>query len=285
MKALPIYLEPWAAKRAKTGKFRFVALLMRAAEGLGYKSEIVAYDPLASLALDPDDETPALYWRMRPATKGGRVFREAWQAPYWRIERSYERWAWQIAMSEFDEGAVDRSEAKAFCRRLRDRYDLHQAQGNATIVALQADILRHRSFQTMAPIDMIRDVAAKVDGPIRIVTHPNADPTEEERAALLRVTTDPRITLHKGPTQPFLPDGKAFVTQNSTTALPAWLSGLPVTLYAKSDFHHINAPLGSSVSSKRIEAYVYWFLSQHVIRAGQRDVIDQIRNRLVTLGF
>lgn len=280
MTCVPIILEPWAARRAKAGKFRMVNLLSQALMDLGHTSEIVADDPLLELRMDPDDKTPSLWWRKRPLTAGGLVFREAWRPPFWRIEARYDRWDWEIASLPFNPENMDGGEAADFCARLRKWHGIPVAKGDVVIIALQEVLTRQRDFQSCAPLQMVEQVVAEAIGPVRIVRHPRGKLTDAEVAALQKMATRPGVRTVDGPTEPLLSDAGRFATMNSTTTIAALLAGVPVTHFANSEFHHLS---GKIITRDIAERYVYWLLTTACIRAGQDDAVAQITSRLQRL--
>lgn len=296
-KRLPIYLQQGEASRHEAGRFRFVSLLAKATARLGYAPEIMEASPLITLIVNKDDEKPSLWHQMRPIGLGGHVFRTAYRPPFWRIERDYERWRWDVAESVFDAEQVDPEEAKRFCDRLRAEVGVRpsSAHRSAILVPLQAELLQKRRFQSASPAAMLETVCERSSAADTVIAtlHPKARYSDEERVALEQLVEKwPRLTTESGPTEPLLETARLLVSQNSTVTIAGYLAGTPAVLYAKSEFHHIaRDPTETDAFEHRNEnqasfdRYVFWLLTIHAIRAGRHDVVDQIVSRLRALGF
>lgn len=230
---------------------------------------------------------------MQPYADGGAVFRTAFRPPFWRIELSPRRWEWSISKRTFHGGCPDAQ----FLSGIRTRLKLPERRGAEVIlVALQGDLLTHRRFQSMSPLGMIKEtVKFTGDDPVVAAFHPTGRYSYAERAVLEReASRTPRLSLCTG-AMDLLPMAKLLVTQNSTVAVAAMALGVPVVLFAKADFHHGCANVLELGVKTAIEtaleddgdraAYLTWFFQTDVIRAGQPDVLDQIRARLTSLGW
>lgn len=285
-----IYLQKGEAERFEAGRFRFVSLLCEAVSKLGYRPVVRDADALTSL-LGEAVPGPALWHQMRPGGTGGLVFRTAYRPPFWRIERSHARWLWEVAQQDFSPERIDMQEARAFCDRMRSEWRIEKRQAGASdiVIALQADLLRKRSFQSVSPIDMLKREVESSDGRRCIAAlHPRANYSSREAAALNAVSeAHGNLMVQKGDTESLLPGAARLVTQNSTVAVAAYLAHVPVTLYAKADFHHIATQDDAAPkdAAHDFDRYVFWLLTTSTIRAGKPDVVDQIARRLTALGF
>ena len=211
--------------------------------------------------------------------------------PFWQIERSARRWEWTVALSPFRTGEVDRDEVLRFYRFWRKRLfpgiEGQTAAGGPVFVPLQGLIRQHRSFQSCAPVDMIRHTARRLpDREIVVTLHPRERYDNADIEALARIEADhPNVHVSARPVESLLPGCSAVVTQNSSVALQGFFFGKPAVVFAQIDFHHIcgNVPMDGEDRAfdalsrdHDYEGYVWWFLQQMSINAGRPEAPDRI---------
>jgi hypothetical protein len=210
-----------------------------------------------------------------------------------------DRWNFDVATKPFSAHDLDPEVARHFVRQLRRRImpDLPKVRHDGFVfLPLQGRLREHRSFQSMSPIDMIRETLARDSRPIVATLHPKENYDPLDIAALEDLTRRfPRFTLDSRPSDALLAACDAIVTQNSSLALSGALLGKPTVLFARIDFHHIfgsvprdgikNAFESLQENQPEFERYLYWFLQLEALNAGRTDFEARVQERLRTLGW
>ena len=223
--------------------------------------------------------------------------RRSYFYPFWRIEDSNDRWNFQVAQRAFQPDVVPEREADHFCARWRKAFWPKQKITDAgfVLIPLQGRLLRHRSFQTMSPVDMIRRTLAQTTLPVVATLHPSETYEADEQSTLTEMAArEPRLTLSKEPSEQLLLRASLVVTENSGLALSGYFAGKPAVLFADIDFHH----LGGSVRRDGVEGafdragqdlayarYLFWFFRQNALNGGSDAVGDTILARLREHGW
>ena len=282
-----IFLEDELAEAARVRRHNFLNLLTEVLEQAGFHSQICT----PSDSVNPMART--LTHVKPPIGKPGLTFRRVYHYPFWQIEQTDRRWAWDVARARFDPSSVDTDEALAFQSAWRKRLfpDLAPQQGDAIYVPLQGCLQHHRSFQICSPIDMVAKVVAATDRPVVLGLHPKETYSETDLTLLRQIA--PNATLQTGGMAEILPHCHAVVTQNSSAAFNGFFFDKPAVLFAQIDFHHIGqqkTPAGLAdvlemPEPRAYAQYVHWFWQQMSINAGRPDAKSQIRARLARFGW
>lgn len=288
-KLLSVHLEGDMLTTARKGSFNFMNRLRNCVEAAGWK---LRFRPVTGKQGDIS------LWHMRApddvAERGDSlVFRRSYHYPFWYIDPQPERWRWPVAEAAFE--APDRKKARDFAARLRSRTwpETEPQQGSEVLVPLQGHIRRCRSFQTMAPVEMVEAVG-RSGLPACITLHPREEYNSADRQAL-----DDIIARHENlrlgeNSRKLLPDCAGVVTMNSAVGFDALILGKPLALFGQIDFHHI-ALKAAELGAERALAllpdyqpdyagYLHWFLGQS-IDAMAPDAEVQIRNVLAQCGL
>ena len=291
-RTVTFYLHDALRRRAEAGEHNFIARVVEVLQDAGLK-----------IAFDADDDAAELrslarpgygIFHMRPPI-GPRqlVMRLTYLFPFWRIEKSAERWEWPVARERFDPASVDAGEAAEFAARWGRRLFEHgpeRAKRNGFIyVPLQGRLREQRSFQTMAPLEMLRLTCERAEGREVVATlHPKEHYSTETLADLdaLRATF-PHLDVRRGEMERHLRTCDFVVTQNSSAGFMGYFFGKPLVLFGKADFHHIALKvedLGAEAALARAPlhrpdyaAYLYWFLQLRAINAGRPEASERIR--------
>lgn len=286
-----LYLDAGLLESARGGKHNFLNLLSEVLRNAGLT---VHYTENTAVARMTAERRPgyALYHMEEPIHDRALTLRRSYFYPFWHIEGTNLRWDWDVALSEFDEGEVDRAEADRFFRfwqrRLFQWRPFKAERGDYIYVPLQGLIRQHRSFQHCSPIDMLAEVARRYpDRQIKATLHPNEDYTGTDRMALAQLIGEhPRVELVNEPMEWLLQSCDFVVTENSGVAFKGFFFRKPAVLFAAVDFHHI----AGSVMRDGLDAafamtdgpepdyagYVWWFLQVMAINAGREDAKDKI---------
>mgnify|MGYP006879038918 CR=1 FL=1 len=294
MHMLDVYLHEPELSRAKSGEMNLFNRICDALSGWE-----VCYH-----RLDLDGPVPrrpgySLWWMVTPPVAHGLTLRRAYWFPFWRVERTNDRWNFDVARKTFPVGDIDSDAAKDFCRKLRNRimpgFSRTSREG-FLFIPLQGKLREHRSFQSMSPIDMIKETLARDSRPLRATLHPKETYEAEDISALEALARRfPRFALDTRSSELLLASCDAIVTQNSVLALSGALIGKPSILFAKIDFHHVfgsvprdgveNAFHASQASESMLERYLFWLLQIEALNAGHPDFGARLLDRLGALGW
>ena len=243
-------------------------------------------------------EARHVFYNQQPAGPRGLVLRRAYVEPFYRLERTNDRWSWDVAGKTFDPAEIPKGRGDIFrariCRRLFGSTEPHS--GDFVLVPLQGHLTRTRNFQSMSPVAMIESLLARDPRPVVATLHPRETYTPEDRAALAVLTErHARLTLREGGTMDLLRDCALVVTQNSGVALQGFFAAKPALLFAEIDFHHIAGSVprdGLDRAFARLDdppppftAYLYWYFKMNAINAEVPEMQEQIERRLFDHGW
>ena len=225
--------------------------------------------------------------------------RKCYMEPFWRIEATNDRWDWEVGGMAFDPAQGRVSHLAWFYnhwqKKLFEKTAI--ARDGFIFVPLQGKLDRHRSFQSMSPVEMIlTTLEADRNRPVRATLHPAETYTLEEIKAVADLAArNPRLTLSDQPSITLLARCDYVVTQNSSMALTGYFAGKPAVLFARADFHHIaGSVLRQGISRAFATAlgapppyaeYLFWFFKRHAITSWDDDAQNRIRARLTEHGW
>lgn len=294
------YLDEKLRQSAEKGQHNFIARIVTVLGQAGY---------------DVEYRKNTAAERIRSARRGGYTMfhmddplhdraltmRRVYYYPFWAIESSARRWEWRIARAPFPAPATPCAQAEGFYRFWRERL-FGDAPGKATrdgfvYVPLQGKLLERRSFQSCAPVDMLRMVLARDPGrQVIAALHPKEKYSQTEIAALERMMRkNSRLVLRSGGMEALLRGCDYVVTQNSAAAFAGYFFAKPAVLFGRADFHHIAAnvhALGARAALAQgphltpdYVGYVHWFWQVMSINAGRPEAEDGIRKALQRAGW
>lgn len=295
-----LYFPDPMDKRARAGDHNFVNKLQQALAQSGWTLDIRTAGPVDTLAAADQDDY-ALFLMQEPAHAKGLSLRVAYLMPFWRIERTAERWNFDVARAEFDPSQIDPAEATRFAKYWAKRkFDLDpdDTRRDGTIyVALQGYIGERRSFQVASPLDMLRDTLRRANGR-RVIAglHPKEHYSDSDRRKLEELRrAHPLLDVTTGGMEAHLRGCDFVVTENSSVALMAMFFRKSAIVFAKIDFHHamLNvAEIGVDTAFDLVaqhapewDKFLLWFLKLTSINAGAPEASDQIAARLRALGW
>lgn len=229
------------------------------------------------------------------------VFRRAYVAPFWQIDATDRRWDWTVAQNRFHLTADQRPEARRFAaywrRRIYQDQTDNSVRGGAVFVPLQARLTECRPFQSMSPIAMLESLLARYpDRRIVATLHPKLTPTDDETAALARLTArHPRLAVERRASADMLARCDFVATQNSAAAFEALFFRKRVLLFAGIDFHHPFASVwrdgedaayaSLATDEPDFDGYLFWYLQGQSLNAGREDFGPRALARLAALGM
>ena len=148
-----IYLEPDLRRSAEAGQHNFIGLMAGVLERSGFS---ISYCDADAARLD---DGYSLFHMAVPFSERSMTFRRVYYYPFWAIERSDQRWEWDVARATFDPATQPRREAVRFYDFWRNRLFGELAgdvtRGGFVYVPLQGRLLQRRSFQSCAPVEMM----------------------------------------------------------------------------------------------------------------------------------
>ena len=292
-----ILLNGEMLESARAGRHNFIARLGATCERAGMRVRHEE-DGMRGRARAMRPGVFAAVHMRKPAGANGVTLRRAIRYPFWTIERTEVRWEWDVAKAPFERAGG--GEPERFARFWRDRLLPGEAPGgDAVLVPLQGKLDRKRSFQTMAPVEMVRRVLAHTDRPVVATLHPSESHSEEEMRPLLSLAVaDPRLRIETGGSENWLRRCAFVVTMNSSVAFLGFLLGRPAALFARAEFHHIAASVHDLGATRAIWAaedmvsdppdyagYVHWFWQEMCVNAGRPETEDLIAARLRAAGW
>ena len=237
-----------------------------------------------------------LTYMQEPRRMGVLCLRRAYWYPFWRIERTNERWNFEVAHKTPSYARIP-PRARAFHTRLAERVleGREPRREGFVFVPLQGRLSDHRSFQSMSPVAMVQALLDHQPLPVKATLHPAETYAEADHQALARLATHPRVELVSAPSDDLLAGCDFVACQNSSLALQAMIIGKGAVLFAGIDFHH---PAGSvprdglaralevgSQPPAQMTEYLWWFFKQEAIDAQAEDAPERIRAVLSARGW
>lgn len=299
-RSVRIHLGPEVLKSAQAGKHNFLNRLTNVLVNAGYTPEY-RDNSFAERILTGAQPGWSMFEMEPPEGPRSLVFRRAYVAPFWQIDRTDKRWDWDVARAEFDPGQQPMPEARTFANAWRQRLYNKKAdasvRGGIIYVPLQARLTERRPFQAASPIEMIEMVLDRFPGRRVIATlHPNLYPDPPELEALAELTARrPALRIERHPSGDLLQRCDFVVTENSAVAFEALFFRKPALLFAGIDFHHPFASVWRDGADKAFvqlagpppdfDAYLYWYLQVRSLNAGRETFEDRALARLAELGL
>lgn len=211
--------------------------------------------------------------------------------PFYRIEKTNERWEWEVAHLPFTPSAPKEWFLNYWQKRLFSDQTL--TNDGYIFMPLQQHLLGRHLFQSASPIEMIHaTLAADPSRDIFATLHPKIQYSAAELDALDQIGG--RFHLSRQPSRNLLAGCDYVVTQNSAMAFQGYFARKPAVLFAKIDFHHIAGSVPRDGLKKAFAIaqkprpfanYLHWFLREHAISAWAEDCNDQIIARVKSHGW
>ena len=290
------YMEPELCESARAGKHNFIGKVAGVMQAAGMAVE---YAPFG-LRGAPSGRGKTLSHIKAPPDADGLCFRRAYHYPFWQIEQTSERWAWDVAQRPFDPDPNDAQEAARFYgfwqKRLFGDAPHVTKQDGFIYVPLQGKLSEHRPFQICSPLEMVAACLTHTDKAVVATLHPNEVYSNSEISALEAMAkANLRLTVQTGGMNDLLPRCDYIVTQNSSVAFNGYFFGKSALLFRKADFHHIailadadDLPQGFAnvqTNAPDYAAYIHWFWQRNCINAGRPEAEEKIAARLRRFGW
>ena len=290
------YMEPELCESAQAGKHNFIGKLAGVMRAAGMEVMYAPFGPRGA----PDREGWSMSHIKTPPDGQGLCFRRAYHYPFWQIELSSERWAWDVSQAPFDPDPSQAKEAARFYGFWQKRLFGDAAQkltrDGTVYIPLQGRLLDHRPFQICSPIEMVENCLAHTSGDVVAALHPNERYKDAELSALKALEQrHKRITVQTGGMADLLARCDYVVTQNSSVGFNGYFFGKPALLFRKADFHHIAVQadmndLSASFAAVQsaapdYAAYIHWYWQKNSINAGRPEAEEMIAQRLRRFGW
>lgn len=290
-KTLTFYLNTSMRARAEAGNTNIINRICNAFKSRGYQC-LFQGNTATDLINSARDPGYSMFHMEDPFHPRALNLRRAYYYPFWSIEASTKRWDWRVAKARYDPGQIDGAAASQFAtywksRNFSDTASMGPSQGYI-FMPLQGRLLDQRSFQTMAPLDMIRaTLQADPERQIFMSLHPRETYSDLEMDALNElVDQNPRLQLASSQSNQLVRGCDYVVTQNSSLVLDGYFHHKPAVLFGRIDFHHIArkvADLGVAQAFAQVlanrsdfDGYLFWFLQIQAINAGRDDAEARI---------
>lgn len=294
-----IHLGPQVLEAARAGKHNFLNRVTETLNICGYQVEY-RDNSFVERVVSGSQPGWTMFEMEPPEGERSLVFRRAYIAPFWQIDRTDKRWDWTVASNEFRVDAKDRAQAQQFAdywrRTIYKGATETVARDGSVFVPLQSRICEKRPFQAAAPIDMLKAVLRRWPGRKVIATlHPKITYSTEEAAALGELAREnAALTVDRCEAAELLSKCDLVVTENSAAAFEALFFRKPVLLFAGIDFHHAFASVwrdGEEAGFDAVEAkvpdydaYLWWYLQRQSLNAGRDEFRVRLMVRLGELG-
>lgn len=302
MAVLHLYLGESGRAAVLAGQARITTRVKAAVEAAGWQVVLCADEERSEI---PGREGYHLVVNHPVPSDNCLTLRRVGWEPFWRIERTNDRWDWQAAGETFDPETIEAKKGQQFVKHWGPKLFDGQTPGagGGVFVPLQGKLTEKRHFQAVSPLDMVRAVARRwTKRRISLTLHPGEDYAPDEMEALGRlVEQTPNVRLATGGSDAELLGCDLVVTQNSSMALKGFVAGKPALLWARIDFHHIAGSVprdGREAAFKAAEAamagtagtpefgrYLVWYLKMRCLRSWDTQVEPAICARLRDLGW
>lgn len=285
-------MEPELCESAQAGRHNFIGKVSSALDRAGYD---VRYQPFGAEVVGR-----TISHIKSPPDANSLCFRRAYHYPFWQIERSAERWTWDVAQASFLPDPAEAKRAAWFYgywqKRLFGEPAEQTSQEGFIYVPLQGRISAHRPFQICSPLAMVEHCLAHTNMQVIATVHPHERCERAEIVALKKLEkTHQRLTVQTGGMAQLLARCNYVVTQNSSVAFNGYFFGKPALLFRKADFHHIavqaeieNLAAGFDAIHRvapGYAAYIHWFWQKNSINAGRPEAEEMIAKRLRRFGW
>ena len=304
--ALVIHAEPAWHDHVAAGENEYFRKIIEKAQTEGWPTYLVPSESRAS--------RQAIHWP-RPIIhlvigpkryRGPNIFhaQPSYLPGYWYLDPQGYYWNSSLAIAPFPEKDIKPNAALPMFRHLRrtlvGRNQSKRPQPDTTSLAPAAaaiftqDIEKYPTPVHYLDTEQMIDAAAKATGgkPIYLKMHPlySKSRRAEVQAMANRHT---QITVTEASVHDIIAASDAVICQNSAVGFEALLHRKPVLTCAANDFHHATLTCQTakdvaqqlSIAPNHAETfpfakYVYWFMSQNMLRPGDEDFAVRAWTRL-----
>lgn len=295
---LEIYL-PWRAlQRYKAGKHRFYNAMHDGFQDVGFDVKLIESTD-ANMEKSKSSNAFMVYHRNTPQTENTIEARPSYVGPFWAMNSSSIHTEKKAYLATFDSSEIAQKRADSFfanwAERVVDKDAPNLSERDYALVALQGKLLTRRSWQRVAPINMVAQLAeADPNRRIFVKLHPGEDYSDVELKAVQSLKSE-QVELVDGDLSPLLANCAYTASINSSVSFLGLFHRKPGILFGDMDSHHLFQKVGDNTVAECLQAvqdtelpfekYVYWFLHEQMIHAGKNNAKDQILERCYALGW
>lgn len=192
------YMEPELCESAQAGKHNFIGKVAGVMSRAGLAVRFVPFGRNV-----PEGNGWSMSHIKSPPDAQGLCFRRVYHYPFWQIENSAERWAWDVAQAAFEPDPAETKETARFYGFWQNRLFGEALQAprrdGFIYVPLQGKLTEHRPFQICSPLEMVEHCLAQTIQPVIATLHPNESYDRGEIAALKKLKkAHDRLTVQTG---------------------------------------------------------------------------------------
>lgn len=296
IKALKIYVPPEMLHIADNQPTHFLANVRATFQNIGLK---VSFETATKDVLDSSyqDDAYCLFYRDRPTHHHALELRPAPFGPFWMIDKTGDPAEKTVFKRSFHPEKVNPDLATSFFQRMTDRHKTAKSSNNGfVLIAMQGVIGRQRFWQSMTPLDMVREtIAHEPNRKIYVKLHPRETYSHADLSALNDLMDGDRVQLVDGDLEQYLSACDYTVSMNSSVSLKGLLYHKRGILFGEAEFHHIfqsvqtkgvaNCFADVLTDMPAIERYVFWYLRRQHLWNFSKTIEDDILKRCRALGW
>lgn len=277
----------------------FYGHVQRAFQGIGF-AVVCAVATKASLKASFDPDVYCMFHRNTPIHTHAIEARPAPMGPFWMLDNTADPAQKRASKATFSPDKIDGELSDELAARFHEKFGQidrpTDIQRGFVLIALQGALDRQRYWQTMSPIEMVRQTIAMVtDRQVFIKFHPGQTYTNEEVRAVHALADGDRVQVVNEDLNALLDTCAYTVSMNSTVSVKGLLFGKGGVLFGDADFHHPFQSVrehGVSTSFERVMTdeiyagkYLLWYLRRQHIATYKVSVEQDILRRCANLGW
>lgn len=296
IKKLQIYVPELMLETVEKNENSFLMKVHKAFEQIGFEVSFVKATSV-SLALSYRDDTYCLFFRNRPQHKNALELRPSAFGAFWMIDKTADPAEKLVYKRKFNPAKIDPQRASDFFQRMTSRFKKADSdQGGFVLIAMQGKIDRQRFWQSMTPLDMVREtISQETDRKIYIKLHPKEVYSNSELSDLKALTDGDRIQLVEGDLDKYLASCDYTVSMSSSVSMKGLLYRKPGILFGDAEFHHVFQSVRTKevgacfkdvlADELEVEKYVFWFLKHQHLWNYSPNAHEDILKRCSLMGW
>lgn len=299
IKKLKIYLPQDTIAVIDSNPKHFYAHVQRAFQGIGFDvQQIIATEANLKASFDPS--AYCLFHRNTPHHPHAIEARPAPMGLFWMLDKTASPAEKLVFKAKFKPENIDTDLAEELIVRFRKKYgQINQETSHESgfvLVALQGALDRRRHWQTMSPIEMVKQtIEIEKERQVLIKLHPTQTYSDEEIRAVHELADGARVQVVEGELNALLEGCAYTVSMNSTVSIKGLVFEKPGILFGDAEFHHPfqSVPQNGVVDSfdrvlaDGVEAgkYLLWYLRRQHVATYKPTIEQDILRRCAVLGW
>ncbi|WP_284378111.1 hypothetical protein [Amylibacter marinus] len=277
----------------------FYGQVSRAFQGVGFRVSFLE-STAQNLRASYRSDSYCIFHRHPPHHPHALEARPAAFGPYWALDSTAEIAQKTAYRAKFNPNSIQIGAARDLFDRMCEKQGVVEGpcvpNAGFVLVALQGVLSRRRSWQSMAPIQMIEQVIAhEKRRDIKIKLHPNETYSPAEMAAIEALCDGARVSVTQADLDGLLRGCAYTVSMNSSVSFKGLLHRKPGILFGDAEFHHVFhstriAEIGACFEQVlthevEFEKYLFWYLRRQHVRNFKAHAQSDIINRCRALGW